>query len=228
MMSLLYLLLSVLIVYRIPRRYQEALEAEQSNYCNDVEYKDIDGLWFVRSGKPTEDVPMIVFLLLSALLLLLSGYDQKEYIFLQSIATVLYIASYIDYKIRLMPDATYIYLISIGLLFSGEITGVSDIQLILGMIVGYISMYLILWITSMVLKRESMGMADVKLMAASGSIVGIYSLPAILLISSVVAMIFIPLMKNEQKPFGPFISIATMIIVIQNIYEIVNFQKIFY
>ena len=91
-------------------------------------------------------------------------------------------------------------------------------------VIGAVSGYLILWsvyhLFKLLTKKEGMGYGDFKLLAALGAWLGWQQLPALLLISSLLGIIYFLLMKiknNTQTQqafaFGPFLIMATMVII---------------
>jgi len=213
-MEYIFIIISTYIFYILPNKYIKELELEQSRYC-EKDSKPVDMYWFIRKGIKTPISFVLAYVVISLLILMISK-TLLNFYFIESIFLILSIASYIDFKIKIIPDSTYIYLIPLGLIFSGYVLDVPLEYSIYGMVLGYISMYLILWITSAILKKEAMGMGDVKLLSSIGAILGIYLIPIVLLISSLVALLAIPLMKEREKPFGPFLSFSVMLLLILN------------
>jgi|TARA_B110000003_G_scaffold268022_1_gene296976 leader peptidase (prepilin peptidase)/N-methyltransferase len=96
---------------------------------------------------------------------------------------------------------------------------VQDIEKsIIGGIVGYLCIWLIIFLYKTIKKIDGMGLGDAKLMAGIGLLFGWQSVPFVLFVSSVLGLIFvIPSLLNKQKnmrseiPFGPFIIVASII-----------------
>ena len=91
----------------------------------------------------------------------------------------------------------------------------------LGGAIGYLIIYLIILFYKYVRKKEGMGLGDAKLFAVIGFWFGWISIPFVIFLSSIIALISIlPSLINKSKnisseiPFGPYIIIATLVFVI--------------
>jgi leader peptidase (prepilin peptidase)/N-methyltransferase len=91
-------------------------------------------------------------------------------------------------------------------------------QSIIGGIVGYVSIWLIIFLYKTFKKIDGMGLGDAKLMAGIGLLFGWQSIPFVLFVSSILGLIFVvPSLIKKQKtmrteiPFGPFIIVACLI-----------------
>jgi len=127
---------------------------------------------------------------------------------------------FIDLKHFIIPDSlNYLIIfiaITINFLPNLNINFVQDInQSILGGIVGYSSIWIIIYIYRKIRKAEGMGLGDAKLMAGVGLLFGWQSVFIILFFSSVIALLVIlPFLINKKKnlkskiPFGPYIIIS--------------------
>ena len=103
---------------------------------------------------------------------------------------------FIDLKHFIIPDSlNYLIIfiaITINFLPNLNINFVQDInQSILGGIVGYSSIWIIIYIYRKIRKAEGMGLGDAKLMAGVGLLFGWQSVPIILFFSSVIALLII-------------------------------------
>lgn len=127
----------------------------------------------------------------------------------------------IDYKHQIIPNRLVLTIFEVGLIFT-FLYGISDINIaidmLLGMVVGAGIFLLITWIGKLIAGKEAMGFGDVKLMGALGLFFGFTSIIAISLIAFLLgAIISIILLvtrikkTDEYIPFGPFIVIATFI-----------------
>ena len=94
---------------------------------------------------------------------------------------------------------------------------ISAYESVLGLVVGFLSFYLIRWFFLKFKKIEAMGFGDVKLMMMIGSWLGIKSILFVMLVSSVVALLVaVPLtiIKKDKKypiPYGCFITLASFL-----------------
>ena len=91
-------------------------------------------------------------------------------------------------------------------------------QSIIGGMVGYISIWSIIYLYKTLKKIDGMGLGDAKLMAGIGLLFGWQSIPFVLFVSSILGLIFVvPSLIKKQKtmrteiPFGPFIIVACLI-----------------
>ncbi len=134
-------------------------------------------------------------------------------------ASLLYLA-YIDLRTFRLPDAITLPLILLGLLFNGlSSDGFSSFQdAVIGMILGYVSLWILNFLYRTFKKQDGIGMGDAKLLSALGAWLGWFTLPNILLVASITGLIggFIWLKFNKQHhqsafPFGPFLAIAGII-----------------
>ncbi|MDA7588328.1 A24 family peptidase, partial [Candidatus Pelagibacter sp.] len=90
-----------------------------------------------------------------------------------------------------------------------------------GGVFGYGIIWSIIFFYKVVRNREGMGLGDAKLLAVIGFWFGWISIPFVIFISSVVALITVtPSLMNKSKkltseiPFGPFIIIGCIVYII--------------
>ena len=213
------------ILIQLSHAYPKELLQEIERFCEEaVNDKTIkkDYFWYFRSQKEFFSKSSLVlftaFIALSFLTLNVTN-SFEQFIFLDFLILVLLISSYIDFKTQILPDTLHPILISVGLLFSPSLLHTQIPDLIFGLIGGYLITYLTLYITSIILKKEAMGMGDVKLISALGALIGLSNMPVLLLLSSLLAGIYIIFVKNKKVTFafGPFISMASIIIIFLNL-----------
>lgn len=160
------------------------------------------GLLYIHGIEPTwvENIDLCKYLILTPMLL--------------SIVVI-------DYKYQIIPNRLVLTIFEIGLVFT-FLYGISDINIavdmLLGMVAGAGIFLVITWIGKLIAGKEAMGFGDVKLMGALGLFFGFTSIIAISLIAFLVgAIVSIILLvtrikkTDEYIPFGPFIVIATFI-----------------
>lgn len=121
----------------------------------------------------------------------------------------------IDFDEHLLPDCITLPLLWLGLILNsfGLFT---DLQsAVWGAIAGYGSLWLVYWGFKLVTGKQGMGFGDFKLLAALGAWFGWSLLPAIVLMSSMVgilfAIIFMLTSGNKRSTaiaFGPYLAIA--------------------
>ena len=134
---------------------------------------------------------------------------------------MLFSVAYIDYKENIIPNRLVLTMAEVGMLVT-FIFGLSDINLamdmLLGMVLGTAIFGILTILGRMVSGKDSMGLGDVKLIAALGLFFGSSNILAISIISfligAIISIILIIAKKkkiNEYIPFGPFIVIASFI-----------------
>lgn len=122
----------------------------------------------------------------------------------------------VDFKYQLIPDEVDIIICICAVI--NLILNISNWwNYFLGALIGAAIFYFLNLIALLILKKEGMGMGDVKLMAAIGFLFGIKNVLVITLISffigaviGIIVMIVKRKEKEEYIPFGPFIVIATI------------------
>lgn len=130
----------------------------------------------------------------------------------------------IDYKLQIIPNRLNLTIFEVGLLFT-FIQGIYNpslaINLLLGGIVGAGIFLIITLIGGAIAGKEAMGFGDVKLMGALGLFFGMLNIVAISLIAFLLAAVISIILivtkikgTNEYIPFGPFIVIASFIVMI--------------
>ncbi len=126
----------------------------------------------------------------------------------------------VDIRFQLIPDEVHIILILVGV-FNFIININSWYMYILGAIAGGLVFWLLGLLSVLIFKKEGMGFGDVKLMAALGFIFGLKDILIIALVSFFVgaivggALLITKVKKMDSYiPFGPFIAIATIILMI--------------
>ena len=130
----------------------------------------------------------------------------------------------IDYKLQIIPNRLNLWIFEIGMIFT-FIEGFFNINYAINMLLGSLTgagIFLIITLLGGVIAgKEAMGFGDVKLMGALGLFFGwinmiIISLISFLLAAVISIILIVTKLKkaNEYIPFGPFIVIATFIVVL--------------
>jgi len=157
------------------------------------------------------------------LIIFLSFNSLATLIFLCILSLILIMIFFIDLENFIIPDVLNFSIMFLALLknflpnlntsFVQEIN-----QSIIGGIVGYLSIWIIIFLYKTIKKIDGMGLGDAKLIAGIGLLFGWQSIPFVLFISSVLGLIFvIPSLLNKKKnmrseiPFGPFIIAAGIV-----------------
>lgn len=128
----------------------------------------------------------------------------------------------IDYRKQIIPNRLSLSIFEVGIVFT-FIQGINSLNIFidkgLGFLVGAGIFLIITLIGGAIAGKEAMGFGDVKLMAGLGLIFGLYSI----IIISVIAFLFAAIIgiiliiskkkkADEYIPFGPFIIMATFIV----------------
>ena len=142
----------------------------------------------------------------------------------------------IDCNCQIIPNRINLTLFEIGLVVL-FIQGIFNINLatnmLLGMLIGAGAFMLITVIGGIAAKKDAMGWGDVKLMGALGLLFGFTDIVLIMILSffigAIISIVLLILRKaKEYVPFGPFIVIASFIVMLISNQEIINLlMKIF-
>lgn len=125
----------------------------------------------------------------------------------------------IDGETQLLPDRITYPLAVLGLLVNSQLffTGfVSATSAILGLAIGFLSLWSVNQVFYLITNKQGMGQGDFKLLAAIGCWLGVWALPLVILLSSmlgVLAGVILMIKHGKSQPFafGPFIAIAAII-----------------
>ena len=122
----------------------------------------------------------------------------------------------IDFDTQLLPDRLTFPLAGLGLAVNSQGWFVTPTQSIWGLLLGFLSLWVVVKVFYLITKKHGMGQGDFKLLAVLGAWLGPMMLPLIILLSSVLGSIVgVILMKKqgESRPFafGPYIAIAGII-----------------
>lgn len=174
----------------------------------------------------TDYIMMIVISVLYILLLLAIGIEDKLKLIQFLLLTPMLVSAFcIDYKLQIIPNRLTLTMFETGIVFS-FLRGLNNlnvaVEMWLGMIFGAGIFIILTFLGNIVLKKETMGFGDVKLMGALGLFFGWRNIIAISILSFFIAAIFslVLIIKNKMKkqdisefiPFGPFIVLATFIV----------------
>lgn len=169
----------------------------------------------LKSGFKIDFVFTIIFFVIYNLLSFFNPLSITVIIYYITIFA-LSLAFSIDFKYQLIPDEVDI-LIGVCAIINLLLNISSWWDYLLGSLIGAAIFYSLNLIALIVLKKEGMGMGDVKLMGALGLLFGIKNILVITLISffigaiiGVIVMIIKRKEKEEYIPFGPFIVIGVV------------------
>ena len=157
-------------------------------------------------------------------LLIYSNFENPQtIIFLSILVLTLIMIFFIDLENFIIPDSLNFTIMGLALLknflpnFNTSLIHEIN-QSIIGGMVGYSSIWLIIFLYKTFKKIDGMGLGDAKLMAGIGLLFGWQSIPFVLFVSAILGLIFVlPSLSNKQKnmrseiPFGPFIIVACLI-----------------
>ena len=147
---------------------------------------------------------------------------NEELIAILFFTWLMIIISFIDLNHQIIPDSLSLTLLWVGLLLTvifsenNQLTILIDTQSsILGVISGYLILWIIYHLHFFITKKEGLGYGDFKLLAAIGAWTGWQSIPIILFLASILGLIFGLITikfgrstKDTLIPFGPFLATA--------------------
>jgi leader peptidase (prepilin peptidase)/N-methyltransferase len=124
----------------------------------------------------------------------------------------------IDLDTQLLPDDITLPLLWTGLLLNLGGTFAPLRSAVIGVVAGYLALWLVYWAFRLATGKEGMGYGDFKLLAAIGAWLGWQKLPMVILLSSVLgAVVGIGLIvfarhgREKPIPFGPYLAAAGVI-----------------
>ena len=129
---------------------------------------------------------------------------------------------FIDLKHYIIPDSLTFPMMILGFIksFDPNLNSLFPdyINSLIGGLFGYGSIWSIIYFYKVVRKKEGMGLGDAKLLSAIGFWFGWISIPFVIFLSSIIALLSVipSLLKNSksmssQIPFGPYIIIGTLV-----------------
>lgn len=138
-----------------------------------------------------------------------------------------------DYQTMTIPDSILITFSLIIILIKYFINGFDEIGIsLLNSLGSFVFMFLLKLFGDFLFKKESMGGGDIKLLAVFGLVIGFpMSIISVFLAAVIGLPISLVILKNNSSheiPFGPFLSISAIIIVLLqlDISSIINFFTI--
>lgn len=156
----------------------------------------------------------------------LYGNTGRLYFYI-ALLPVLFIIFSIDYQVKLIPDEAHIYIMILGviqLIFCFH----QLLDFLLGALIGGGFFLAISLISYWILKKEGMGLGDVKLMTSLGFLFGTKTIMVIILLSfllgAIAGIVVLARKKGRESyiAFGPFIVIATILIMIIPVEDIIQ------
>ena len=157
----------------------------------------------------------VIYLVLFNLLVYLQGFSYITILYAICMFSLMLVFS-IDYRFELIADESHIIIAAAAVINIFFNLG-NWYDYLIGAAIGGGSFYLLGLIALWIYKKEGMGFGDVKLMAALGLLFGIKNILVITILSfalaaviSILLMIFKVKKLDSYIPFGPFIVIATI------------------
>ena len=201
--------------YRLPN-YEKV-------FCKDMfKTKEIEGY-------KTNILLSLITMLIYIILLYVLGIEKS---FLGNLKLIKYLiltpmllsAFVIDFKLQIIPNRLNMTMFEIGIVLmflAGIFNPNIAIDMFLGMLTGAGIFLLITLVGGLIAGKEAMGFGDVKLMGALGIYFGLSNIIAITLMAfligavlSIILLITKIKKTDEYIPFGPFIVIATFIMMV--------------
>ena len=132
---------------------------------------------------------------------------------------------FIDFKHYIIPNLLTFSMMSLGFVksFLPNLHPMfpNYLNSLIGGIFGYGIIWSIIFFYKQIRKKEGMGLGDAKLLSAVGFWFGWFSIPFVIFLSSIIALLSVaPSLINKSKkfssqiPFGPYIIIGTLIYLI--------------
>lgn len=223
-------------IWRMPRNESVVFGRSHCTNCSKTIawYDNIPFLSYIvlggrcRSCKSAISFRYFLVELLSALSFVLVfvkfGLEPEFFIF-SALISALIVATFIDFSHQIIPDEITLGGIAAGLVVSFiypplhyETARLASIFASLkGLLTGGLSIYLIGKFGELIFKKESMGGGDVKFLGMIGTLLGWQKTILIFFISpmfgSIVGIIMKIKYKKEIIPYGPYLSLGTLIMI---------------
>ena len=128
--------------------------------------------------------------------------------------------AWIDWRHLILPDILTLPLIPIGLAVAGSLSPEELWDPLLGVVCGYLGLWLLAWGYRRLRGRDGLGLGDAKLLAAAGAWDGATGLPSVLFGAAIVALAAAGIMmlagrrldRHTALPFGPFLAAASWLV----------------
>ena len=186
----------------------------------------------LKTGFKFDWLCSLVLIILFNLTIYFVGTTYISYIYMILIS-ILVVATVIDFRMQLIPDTVQVVVLLLGIIVTA-IDYTNWLGHLIGMLLGGLIFVLIAIFSKIVFRKEGMGMGDIKLMTGLGLLFGIKALPTSFMdffsqaeiilsitviaffLAAVVAIVLIITGKTEKSQymaFGPYIVIATLLII---------------
>lgn len=130
--------------------------------------------------------------------------------------------AWIDWEWLILPDVLTLPLIVAGIAMGGIDPSLGYGERSLGALLGYASFSLLAWVYRAVRRRDGLGGGDAKLLAVAGSWLGPASLPNVVMIAAMGALVWTlgrsvaarRKVSDEPIPFGPFLALGIWLVLL--------------
>jgi leader peptidase (prepilin peptidase)/N-methyltransferase len=160
------------------------------------------------------------------------GFSIVALIYFAFIASLLVI-TFIDLDHRIIPDVITLPGIPIFCGASFAHPAISFTESLLGILAGGGSLFLVAWIYHLLTRKEGMGGGDIKLLAMMGALIGWKGVAFTIFVSSLVGtLVGLAVMLQSRKgtklavPFGPFLSIGSILYIFYGTQLITGYFKL--
>lgn len=176
----------------------------------------------IRINKNSFHYCAIFFSLFSLQAIFLTKTNFTQSLTIALFSFFIYTISLIDLKTKIVPDILSQPLLWIGLLINQFNIFTTLQNAVIGATTGYISLWLLSNFFLAARKKTSLGHGDLKLTAAVGAWIGWQSLPNMLMLASFFGILHWLLLyassgKNSPIPFAPSISLASCLVLINDV-----------
>jgi len=216
-------------IYRIPRKLSIVLPR---SYCTKCEtpiawYNNIPLLSYLSLGAKCrschEKISPRYFLIeaLTGILFLVFyrffGLSPELFVYLVLISGLI-VATFIDFEFQIIPNRISLGGAILGLVVAYFLPHITLKDSFIGFLLGGGMIYLIGALGSIVFKKEAMGGGDVKFLAMIGAFIGWQQVLLVFFIApffgSVVGLYMKFKYKESLIPYGPFLSMATVLVIL--------------
>ncbi|AOY78395.1 prepilin peptidase [Clostridium formicaceticum] len=231
-------------IYRIPKNQSIVYPSSHCSSCNrSLQVMDLIPIfsYFILKGKCrycrhkiSLRYPMVELLTGIVFVLLLYKYDFSiDLLFYLILVSTLICISFIDYDHQIIPDGLVLLGFAAGLIYKLVLyyfinVPIEFLNSILGFLVGG-GFFLLIAVVS----KGGMGGGDIKLIAMLGFWIGwqdviLISFLAFIIGSIVSIILLITKIKSRKDaiPFGPFIAISSLIVILYKNYLLVHYMNL--
>lgn len=224
-------------IYRVPREESVVTPRSHCPHCGQMIgwFDNIPLLSYLALGarcrkcRGTISVRYFLVELLTAVLFVLIwlkyGIDVRTPVYWM-IVSGLILGTFVDFEFMIIPDRVTLGGVVAGIVLSpllpslhhvcGPLEGIK--AALIGLLAGGGTLWLVGFVGKLVLKRDAMGMGDVKLMSGLGALLGWQAMVFTIMLSSLIgSLVGVALVIGRQRewqsriPYGPYLSAAAII-----------------